>query len=281
MTNNFSHTLHETPTQTAWFTPLNNENAEIATSRSTLAHLPLANPRAYHRSKLVSATTGINPLLTATTALFAYITQLRTQTTCDNLTELYQALQHEMKAFEAQAQTSGYRSDIILLARYLLCAMLDETILTTAWGQEWHRHTLLQLFHNEEWGGERFFVVLKRLSADPAIYIDMLELAYLCLSLGFMGKYQFIENGHLELASITENLYQCIRWQRGDIKKELAIATETQTEVIAQPIAQQTLSLWLLGSFTGTLMISIYTIFNFLLGQAAAPLYSTLLQTYG
>lgn len=289
MTNDFTETQLKTP----WFIPTSESaiptnlasplvSSVTSQTSSTLSHLPLANPRAYHRSKLITATTGINPLLTAATALFAYVTQLRAQTTCENVTELYQELQHEIKAFEAQAQTLGYRSDIILLARYLLCALLDETILTTAWGQhsQWHQHKLLHFFHNEDWGGERFFVILKRLSADPALHIDMLELTYLCLSLGFTGKYQFIENAYIELEQITETLYQCIRWQRGDIKKELAILT-TANNNLTTKVMQPLLPLWLLSSLTVTLISSFYMGFNFLLGQAAAPLYSTLLQTYG
>lgn len=281
MTNEYIvDTPHESTLKTPWFMP-SDANIPSISARTTLAHLPLANPRAYHRSKLITATTGINPLLTAATALFAYIDKLRTQTHCDDTAELYVELQHEIKAFEAQAQTLGYRSDNILVARYILCALLDETILTTSWGQQsqWYQHKLLFHFHNEDWGGDRFFVILKRLSADPALHIDTLELAYLCLSLGFSGKYQFSDNGYVELEKITDHLYQCIRWQRGDIKKELAITAEKKPATATIPLSiltQQTLSPVLLCTLTLAVMSSFYFVFNFLLGQAASPLYQQL-----
>jgi type VI secretion system protein ImpK len=46
--------------------------------------------------------------------------------------------------------------------------------------------------HREAWGGEKFFELLDRTSQDPARHIDLLELQYLCLALGFAGK---IPNG--------------------------------------------------------------------------------------
>jgi type IV/VI secretion system ImpK/VasF family protein len=162
--------------------------------------------------------------------------------------------------------------------------MLDETILTTTWGQQskWHQHKLLHFFHNEDWGGERFFIILKRLCADPALHIDLLELAYICLSLGFTGQYQFVENNHTQLEKTIEHAYQCIRWQRGDIKKELLVTEETKIATHKANLntkhTEQSLSVWLLGSFTTTLIGTLYLGCNFLLGQAAAPLYNLLLR---
>lgn len=245
-----------------------------------LTHIPLANPGAYYRSKIFSTTVGANPLAAASSTLLVLVANLRSTPSNLDSRELYLHLIHEVKAFETQAQTFGYRAETILLARYILCATLDEVILLTQWEKqnEWHKHKLLTTFHGEDWGGERFFLILDRLSADPALHIDLLELIYLCLSLGFTGKYQTKENGKIELDEITEKLYQRIRWQRGDIKKELALgepepttAVNTLTTVTTQP-----LPLWLLGLFTVLLMLSVYTGFNFMLSSSITPIYQQL-----
>ena len=82
-------------------------------------------------------------------------------------------------------------------ARYVLCAGLDEAVLSTPWGaqSEWAQHPLLVALHREAWGGEKFFEMLDRISTDPARYLDLMELQYLCLALGFGGKYQVHERG--------------------------------------------------------------------------------------
>ena len=63
----------------------------------------------------------------------------------------------------------------------MLCAGLDEAVLSTPWGaeSEWAQHPLLVTLHREAWGGEKFFEMLDRISADPARYLDLMELQYL------------------------------------------------------------------------------------------------------
>ncbi len=250
---------------------------------AALSHAPLTGPQAYYRSKIINTTLGINPLIASTAALLAFITQFQTAHTYFDSSQIYQDLVHEVRAFESQAYLQGYRSEIILLARYILCAVLDEIILTSPWGEQshWYKHKLLTTFHGEDWGGERFFTILERLSADPAIHIDLLELMYVCLSLGYAGKFRLIENSHAELETTLEKLYQMIYSQRGDVRKLLAINEEPVQNlalVTAEATAhnRQPLPLWLLAIFTAMLMLTIYAGFNFMLTSSIAPVYQQL-----
>ena len=108
-------------------------------------------------------------------------------------------------------------NEVVLAARYALCAGLDEAVLSTPWGQqsEWAQHPLLVALHREAWGGEKFFEMLDRISQDPARHIDLMELQYLCLAFGFAGKYQVQERGHERLAEVQQDLYRKIRNHRG------------------------------------------------------------------
>jgi len=255
-----------------------------------LSHAPLTGPQAYYRSKLISSFSGTNPLTASAAALLIFIVQFQTTYTYFDSNQTYQDLIHEIRAFEAQVHTQGYRSEIILLARYILCSALDEIILTSAWGEQsqWYKHKLLTTFHGEDWGGERFFTILERLSADPAIHVDLLELIYICLSLGYLGKYRLIDNSQLELDEIIEKLYQSIRWQRGDVRKELAISEQPIHKLpeVTQEILNnnsQPLPIWLLGIFTVMLMLTLYAGFNFMLNSSITPVYqqlTSILQNY-
>ena len=91
---------------------------------STLSRAPLSHPQSYYRSKVYTANLGINPLIAAASTLFTLVAKLRESEAYTDINGLYQQLTHEIRAFENNAQAQKYRSDIILVARYVLCALL-------------------------------------------------------------------------------------------------------------------------------------------------------------
>ncbi len=166
---------------------------------------------------------GNNPLISAASSLLCI--------TCDLKKESYQDIEllkpklvEELKSFEFQALNSGVESNYVALSRYLLCSFVDEVIVTTPWGSEshWASQSMLSSFHNETYGGEKFFLLLEKLSRNPAKYLDLLELMYLCLSLGFEGKYRVLSRGLVELDAIRDSLYRQIRSLRRDEKSSLS-----------------------------------------------------------
>ena len=58
--------------------------------------------------------------------------------------------------------------------------------------------------------------------AQPVKHLHLLELMYLCLSLGFEGKYRVMPRGTLELEVIRDSLYRQIRQLRGDVPSEIS-----------------------------------------------------------
>jgi type VI secretion system protein ImpK len=167
---------------------------------------------------------GLNPLTNAATTLLALIAQLRDSASHPDPESLFQHVSQEVQQFEAAARSKGEPSDVILGARYILCTAVDETVLNTPWGSQsvWATQTLLGTFHNETWGGEKFFQLLDRLIQEPARNLHLLELMYLCLAVGFEGKFRVQERGRAMLDSVQDNLYQTIRLHRGDIERGLS-----------------------------------------------------------
>ena len=51
-------------------------------------------------------------------------------------------------------------------------------------------HPLLVALHREAWGGEKVFQLLAKLAENPGANRDILELMYVCLALGFEGRYR-------------------------------------------------------------------------------------------
>ena len=159
---------------------------------------------------------GLNPLVQAASPILLLIGGLRSSTSSTDVSGLRRHALDEIRRFEENAQRAGVRNEIVLAARYALCAGLDESVLSTPWGaqSEWAQHPLLVALHREAWGGEKFFEMLDRISVDPARHIDLMELQYLILALGFTGRYQMLERGHEQLADLQQNLYRKIRAER-------------------------------------------------------------------
>jgi len=228
--------------------------------------------RGYYRSKVFNTAIGINSLVAAASPLFSLACFLSENTQPLDAYTLYQDLQHEIKAFENNAKQQHYRSETILVTRYLLCTFLDEMIQHSAWGKntDWTNYSLLVFFHQETSGGERFFAILDRLSHDPECHVDLLELIYLCLNLGYAGKFREDPEGRTHLEQISLRLFEYIRAERGDLKKELHIHPSEETRPM--PIKFQ-FPLWLMTSFTLALALTIYSSFSYMLGNNAQLVY--------
>jgi type VI secretion system protein ImpK len=136
-----------------------------------------------------------------------------------DLGQLRERLAQAVRTFETEAREAGVPVESIAAARYALCTLLDEAIAGTAWGSGvWGSRSLLVAFHNEASGGEKFFLVLQRLSEDPARHLDLLELMYLCLALGLEGRFRLADQGQAQLATLRERLLQLIRQHRGPVE---------------------------------------------------------------
>ncbi|TBW06736.1 DotU family type IV/VI secretion system protein [Azotobacter chroococcum subsp. isscasi] len=167
---------------------------------------------------------GLNPLAGAAAALLAEAVQLRHAGQAEDLHALNRRLGDELRLFEQRALQAGIENSEVMAARYVLCTLLDEAVVTTPWGNEseWSQMSLLSRFHNETFGGEKVFRLLERLGRDPVKHLALLELIYLCLALGFEGQYRVLPRGMLELEAIRDALYRQIRQLRGDVPREIS-----------------------------------------------------------
>lgn len=232
----------------------------------------------YYRSKLFTLNATANPLLNAAWPLLSFATHLHQMATPTSLTELHYDLCHEIKAFETKLQDSAYRPAVIMAARYALCAFIDEIILDTAWGRnsQWRYHNLSHTFQGETGTQDKFFVILERSSADPENHLDLLELMYICLSLGYQGQYQHKEKGAQILSETLNHLYALLQQKRGEIDKQLTVHFQTHTST---SLRTPDWLPWILVMFL-TLLLStgIYGVFDYLLSNKANSFYQTLQQ---
>jgi len=221
---------------------------------------------------------GGNPLIACASGLLAVAAQLRGTPTHPNPRALLEGLAGQIRGFETCARARGLVDAVVLPARYVLCALLDESVLDTPWGSEsvWGERGLLISFHNETWGGEKFFEALERLLAYPSGNLHLLELIYLCLALGFEGRYRVREGGCAELEQVRERLYLAIRSQRGEPEQELSPHWRGVRER-RDPLLHH-LPLWVLVAISAVALLGLFSAFTFALHRASDPVFAGLAQ---
>lgn len=219
---------------------------------------------------------SLNPLVAAASGLLSEVVRLKHSFDSENLTALHQHLAGAIKLFEHSALHDGAESSQVMAARYVLCTVVDEAVVTTPWGNEseWSQMSLLSSFHNETFGGEKFFQLLERLSRNPVKHLPMLELMYICLSLGFEGKYRVQPRGMLELEAVRDSLYRQIRQLRGDVPREISPHWQGLKDTRRRLV--RIVPWWLVALFTLVCLGVIYAGFAWVLGQQR----ETILQPY-
>lgn len=219
-------------------------------------------------------TTGLNPLVTAANPLLDIVPQLRATLQHADPAQLRETLAQAIHSFEARAQAVHVRPEHIIAARYALCTLLDEAAAATPWGGSgtWASHSLLVMFHNEAWGGEKFFQLLAKLAQQPAANRDLLELMYVCLALGFKGRYQVQENGKATLEALRERLAGMLRSERGEYER--ALSPRWQGTGPRRKTLFTALPLWITLGVLGLVMAGAYCAFNFALNEQSDSVYA-------
>ncbi len=239
--------------------------AATATATATAEAQPVAHSRGV----------GLNRLVRAANPLLDLVVPLRLTAQPPDLEQLRERLVLAVRTFENDARGAGVATDSIAAARYVLCTLLDETIAGTAWGSGvWGTRSLLVAFHNEASGGEKVFLVLQRLSQDAAANIDLLELMYLCLSLGLEGRYRMLDQGQAQLATLRERLLQLIRQQRGAIESDLSPHWRGEAVQAVSPMRR--MPLWVLAAAACVLLLAAQLVAGMLLNRASDPVFAGL-----
>ena len=215
---------------------------------------------------------GVNPLAAAAAPVLGAAIRLIGRAQHPAPDQLRRSMMEAIREFEQRALQLGLDTLSLRAARYALCATVDDMVLSTPWGANspWSQSSLTSVFHNEVAGGERFFEILKQMEEDPARHGQVVELMYLCLSLGFVGRYRVQQRGTSGLTEFRDALYRVIRQRRGEFERDLAVHWKG-IPAGRRPLAQQ-VPLWLIGTTTAVLLAFIYLGFNYTLGGRSEAL---------
>jgi type VI secretion system protein ImpK len=217
---------------------------------------------------------GIGPLIDAASPILNLVSRLATTVSQDDVEGLRQRVRAEFADFEKRANATGIKPEILRACHYALCATVDDVASNMPWGSRnvWADQSMARVFHSDTSGGERFFHLLNHFEREPETYGEVLELFYLCLSLGFQGRFRLLPEGAAELATLRARLHRLIRRRRGEAAAELS----PHWRGIAAPNRplSSLVPLWVIGAAAAALLLFIFIILRLWLAGSSDALYA-------
>jgi type VI secretion system protein ImpK len=199
----------------------------------------------------LSALGGLNSLIAMANPILCAVPQIRRALQHPDPATLRENLRDQIESFETSAMSGEIPDSTVTPAVYALCALLDESAAATPWGGSWIENGLLHELRGVTDGGEGFFKLLDEISLDSEANADLLEFFYICLALGFEGRYRQAEGGRQALEQIHNRLYATIsrrrprpvdglsaRWRSAMAQAAAAPALQVAAKVSAQLSAQ-------------------------------------------
>jgi type VI secretion system protein ImpK len=121
--------------------------------------------------------------------LLAFAMQLRRSADPGDAEAMRQRIDEQFRALESKARQADVPQEDVQQAKYAIAAFIDEMILTSQWSlkDSWADKPLQLAYFNDFSAGEEFYNKIDTLRA--AKKNSVLEVYYLCLALGFRGKY--------------------------------------------------------------------------------------------
>jgi type VI secretion system protein ImpK len=208
---------------------------------------------------------GLNPLVAAANPVLAVVAQVRHTLKHPDPQGLRANLRQGIAAFEAAARAAGSSDDTIAAASKALEALVNESAGSTPWGAAWNTGD-----------GEEFFQLLERFSADPAANRELLEFFYVCLALGYEGRYRAAPDGRQALTVLRGSLLERLREQRPAGDGELSGHWQGVQAPARRPTGA--LGLWALGSGVALLLAALYIGYSVSLGGLSDPVARELAQ---
>lgn len=222
---------------------------------------------------------GLNPLVDSAGYLFSIIGKLKQIKFYRQLSHLQKELIQEINRILEASKHQGYNAEYIIVCRYILCATLDDVIANTPWGNQgqWDSYSLLAAFNQDLQHHDKLFNIMERAINDPATYIDLMELMYICLSLGYKGQYRATEYSQYQLEQITNSLYKHICAYRGRFTKVLSPSPLKTPKPIKQTPFRSS-QLIFIGITTVCIIMSIFVSLGYLTDMISNEVYKTIAQ---
>lgn len=193
------------------------------------SHPPSLAPEPSMQSRLAKVKAARNPLLEAAQPLLRALADMPDALASGDVDMFHRLLTREVSSFQSLCNGAQVRHEHAVGASYALCTAIDEAAHSTRWGGGaageagvWASRQLAIAFHDDARGGDKVFLLIGRLVAGPDEHIDLLELLYFVLGLGFEGRYATAANGRRQIETIRHRLFSLLNGSRAEVAHALS-----------------------------------------------------------
>ncbi|MEW6127920.1 MAG: type IVB secretion system protein IcmH/DotU [Acidobacteriota bacterium] len=182
-----------------------------------------------------------NNLVSLATPVFDLILQVKANLVIPSV-EMRQAINAMLQQMEQQAESLGFKNTQTQAAKFALAAFVDETVLIAKFPlRDYWEKTPLQLeYFGEQLAGNTFFERLQKMMEEGEAYLDAIELYYVCLLLGFKGRYNIYYEEQLK--GVITQVADFLR--RNNRLRTVAIAPHWKVTDQPQVYREQGLPMW-------------------------------------
>lgn len=185
-----------------------------------------------------------------------------------------QQVRQALRLANDEGKRMGYVEDDIRLAMFAVVAFLDESVLNlqSQVFADWVRKPLQEELFGRHTAGEIFFDQLQHLLGrrESAQLADLLEVYYLCILLGFVGKYSISGRGELKVVTdAIEDKIKRSRAPRGEISSGWRPAEQSFAQAGADPWVRKLM--WAAAGCAG-LAVLLFVVYKVMLGSGLSSL---------
>ena len=193
-----------------WDQTANQKNAEVNADKA----VKFRSPDASQAEFLKHFDKSENQLINISSELLSIVLKINALPEPEDIAELRNQLAHRISELKEKGSHLNYPVAVIDKLCFLFAVVLDEFIIYTDWGDKrsWENKTLLSELFGMRNGGELFFTVTDKAMRQPNKMIDLLEVIYLFLNVGFKGQYH--SQGSEQLKSMIYQLEQVMSQYR-------------------------------------------------------------------
>ncbi len=213
-----------------------------------------------------------NALVNAFAQLLEFAPELEAASPPDDPETLRTRLQHGLTDARDMAVASGSNMQRADNAAWAVAALLDDLALNTPWGgnSAWPHQPLVSMLYGDVDAGTQFFQRLEELERHSSRDPEMLELHYMCLALGFRGKYRVSQRaGDQSLVAVRAS---AARFLRNPDAEDAPLSPHWEGVIAADEPQRFIVPPWVLGIVAVGFMTLIYMFFNVQLTNQAETL---------
>lgn len=200
---------------------------------------------------------GAKDLQGLCTDLFLIVIRMREAEDLGEPASLRKLIGYYLDLFEKNCKAIGIQSESIRDAKYALVALIDETVLSVpgVCRDYWFTRPLQLDVFGDNIAGEEFYNKLNKMLLEIEAKKDVLEIYYICLSLGFEGRYKLFNAE--ERVSIMDELGRKLRRTR--IRSSSGLSPHgSRTDFVRRKASTFLFPIWLAGIIMGGGVVALY-----------------------